>query len=103
MAAVGAEKLDLFMTKFLIMAIEFALALRAGHPENFGHKATPPDLSSPATARDRRKISPCGRNDKRFSLRAFAALREMTFFRMRILSPAKTPSSQSLEFWIVII
>jgi hypothetical protein len=37
MAAVGAEKLDLFMTKFLIMAIEFAVALRTGHPENFGH------------------------------------------------------------------
>jgi hypothetical protein len=103
MAAIGAEELDLLVAKFLVVTIEFAVALRASHPKNFRHKATPPDLSSPATARDRRKISPCGRNDKRFSLRAFAALREMTFFRMRILSPAKTPSSQSLEFWIVII
>jgi len=36
-AAKGAEKLDLFVAKFLIVTIEFAVALRAGHPENFGH------------------------------------------------------------------
>jgi hypothetical protein len=37
MAAIGAEKLDLFVPKLLIVTIEFAVALRASYPENFGH------------------------------------------------------------------
>jgi hypothetical protein len=36
-AAIGAEQLDLFVAKLLIVAIEFAIALRAGHPKNFRH------------------------------------------------------------------
>jgi hypothetical protein len=37
--AIGAEKLDLFVAKLLIVAVELAAALRAGHPENFSHNA----------------------------------------------------------------
>jgi hypothetical protein len=36
-AAIGAEKLDLLVPEFLIVTIEFALALRASHPKNFRH------------------------------------------------------------------
>ena len=43
-AAIGAEKLDLFVAKLLIVTIEIALALRAGHPENFCHDSRPPGL-----------------------------------------------------------
>ena len=39
--AIGAEELDLFMAKLLIVAIEFAFALWAGHPENFRHECPP--------------------------------------------------------------
>jgi hypothetical protein len=35
--AVGAEKLDVFVPQLLIVAIELALAPRAGHPENSCH------------------------------------------------------------------
>jgi hypothetical protein len=35
--AIGAEKLDLLAPKFLVVTIELAFALRAGHPENFCH------------------------------------------------------------------
>jgi hypothetical protein len=35
--AIGAEKLDLFVPKLMPVTIKLALALRAGHPENFGH------------------------------------------------------------------
>jgi hypothetical protein len=37
MTAIGAKKLDFFVAQLLIMTIEFAIALRAGHPENFRH------------------------------------------------------------------
>jgi hypothetical protein len=40
-AAIGAKELDLFVPKFLIVAIKLAFALRAGHPENFGHGFVP--------------------------------------------------------------
>jgi hypothetical protein len=40
-AAIGAEKLDLLAPKFLVVAIELAFALRAGHPKNFGHAFLP--------------------------------------------------------------
>jgi hypothetical protein len=40
MAAIGAEELDLLAPKFLIVAIKFTFALRAGHPENFGHNSS---------------------------------------------------------------
>jgi hypothetical protein len=40
-AAVGTEKLDLFVPKLLIVTIELAFALRAGHPENFRHSPVP--------------------------------------------------------------
>ena len=35
--AIGAEKLDLLVPQFLPVAIELAVALRAGHPKNFRH------------------------------------------------------------------
>jgi hypothetical protein len=35
--AIGAEKLDLFVPELLIVTIEFAFALRAGHPKDFRH------------------------------------------------------------------
>jgi hypothetical protein len=37
MTAIGAEEFDLLVAKFLIVAIELALALRTGHPEYFRH------------------------------------------------------------------
>jgi hypothetical protein len=37
MTAIRAEELDLFVAKFLIVAVEFALALWAGHPKYFSH------------------------------------------------------------------
>jgi hypothetical protein len=39
-AAIGAEELDLLVPELLIVTIEFALALRAGHPKNFRHDAS---------------------------------------------------------------
>jgi hypothetical protein len=39
-AAIGAEKLDLLVPELLIVTIELALALRAGHPENFRHSSS---------------------------------------------------------------
>jgi hypothetical protein len=36
-AAVRAKELDLFVAQFLVVAIKFPFALRAGHPENFRH------------------------------------------------------------------
>jgi hypothetical protein len=38
-ATIRAKELDLLAPKFLIMAIKFALALRADYPENFGHNS----------------------------------------------------------------
>jgi hypothetical protein len=38
-AAVGAKKLDLLVPELLIVTIKFALALRAGYPENFRHNS----------------------------------------------------------------
>jgi hypothetical protein len=35
--AIGTKEFDLLVTKFLRVAIELSLALRAGHPENFCH------------------------------------------------------------------
>jgi hypothetical protein len=40
MGAIGAEKLDLLMSKLVPVAIKLALALRAGHPKNFRHDAS---------------------------------------------------------------
>src|SRR5262245_52259446 len=37
-AAIGTEQLDFLAPKFLIVTIELAFALRAGHPENFRHR-----------------------------------------------------------------
>jgi len=39
-AAIGTEELDLLAPKFLVVTIELAVALRAGHPENFCHGAS---------------------------------------------------------------
>jgi hypothetical protein len=39
-AAIGAEELDLFAPKFLIVTIKFAFALRTGHPKNFRHDSS---------------------------------------------------------------
>jgi hypothetical protein len=39
-AAVGAEELDLFVAKLLIVTIELAVALRTGHPEYFCHESS---------------------------------------------------------------
>jgi hypothetical protein len=39
-AAVGAEKLDLFVAQLLGVAIKFAFALRTGHPKYFGHDSS---------------------------------------------------------------
>src|SRR5882762_2143279 len=41
MAAIGAEELDLLVAKFLVVTIEFAVALRAGHPKDFRHSSVP--------------------------------------------------------------
>jgi hypothetical protein len=41
--AVGAKKLDLLVAEFLPVTIKLAIALRAGHPKNFGHAVFPPD------------------------------------------------------------
>jgi hypothetical protein len=38
--AIGAEELDLLVPELLPMTIEFALALRTGHPEDFGHDSS---------------------------------------------------------------
>jgi hypothetical protein len=35
--AIGAEKLDLLVPKFLVVTIKLAFTLRAGHPKNFRH------------------------------------------------------------------
>src|SRR5262245_18559892 len=40
-AAIGTEQLDLLASKFLVVTIELAFALRAGHPENFRHGSVP--------------------------------------------------------------
>jgi hypothetical protein len=40
-AAIGAEELDLLAPKFLRVAIELSLALRAGYPEDFRHGSLP--------------------------------------------------------------
>jgi hypothetical protein len=37
MAAIGTEKLDLFVAKLLPVTVKLALALRAGHPKNLRH------------------------------------------------------------------
>jgi hypothetical protein len=41
-AAIGAEEFDLFVPELLPVTIKLALALWAGHPKNFRHKAFPP-------------------------------------------------------------
>jgi hypothetical protein len=39
-AAVGAEELDLLVAELLIVTIELAFALRAGHPKNLRHSSS---------------------------------------------------------------
>jgi hypothetical protein len=39
--AIGAEEFDLLVPELVPVAIELALALRAGHPKNFGHSSDP--------------------------------------------------------------
>jgi hypothetical protein len=39
-AAIRTEELDLLVAKLLPVAIEVALALRAGHPKNFRHDSS---------------------------------------------------------------
>jgi hypothetical protein len=41
-AAIGAEKLDLFVPELLPVAVELAFALWAGHPKDFRHDSRPP-------------------------------------------------------------
>ena len=41
MAAIGAEELDLLVPELLIVTIELALTLGAGHPKNFRHSSVP--------------------------------------------------------------
>jgi hypothetical protein len=36
-AAIGAEQFDLFVPELLVVAIKFAVTLRAGHPKNLRH------------------------------------------------------------------
>jgi hypothetical protein len=40
-AAIRAEELDLLVPKLVPVAIELALALRAGHPKYFRHASVP--------------------------------------------------------------
>jgi hypothetical protein len=40
MAAIGAEQFDLLVPELLIVAIKFALALRARHPKNLRHHSS---------------------------------------------------------------
>jgi hypothetical protein len=42
MTAIGAEKFDLLVPKFLPVTIKLAFALWTGHPKNFCHYALPP-------------------------------------------------------------
>jgi hypothetical protein len=64
MGAIGAEELDVFVTKLLIVAIELAFALRTGHPKDFRHSSVPrifsrKDAKTPSLGinRSRKKIS----------------------------------------------
>jgi hypothetical protein len=41
MVAIRAKKLDLLVPQLLIVAVKFALALGAGHPEDFRHASVP--------------------------------------------------------------
>jgi hypothetical protein len=73
--AIGAEKLDFLVPKFLIVTIKLAFALRAGHPKNFRHGSLPRIFS-----RQGAKFRDQAAAEKKFYLRVFASLRESSLF-----------------------
>src|SRR5215475_294808 len=74
-AAIGTEQLDFLAPKFLIVTIELAFTLRAGHPENFRHGSVPgfsPAKAQSLGIKQTPKIP--------IYLRVFASLRESSLF-----------------------
>jgi hypothetical protein len=78
-AAIGAEKLDLLVPQLLIVTIKLAFALRAGDPENFGHRSVP-RISSRKDAKALSLRLKSSQKKIRFYLRVFAPLREPSLF-----------------------
>jgi hypothetical protein len=76
--AIGAEKLDFLVPKFLIVTIKLAFALRAGHPKNFRHGSLPRIFSRQGAKAQSSGIKPPPK--KKFYLRVFASLRESSLF-----------------------
>src|SRR5262245_43109008 len=74
-AAIGAEQLDLLAPKFLVVTIELAFALRAGHPENFRHGCVPRIFS-----RQGAKFSDQADPEIPVYLGVFASLRDSSLF-----------------------
>jgi hypothetical protein len=78
-AAIGAEKLDLLAPKFLVVAIKFAFALRAGYPENFCQSSDPRIFSRKDAKALSLGIKPIPKKTQSY-LRVFAPLREPFVF-----------------------
>jgi hypothetical protein len=67
-AAIRTEKLDLLVTEFLIVTVEFALALRAGHPKNLCHSFLLPaqtEKSEIRSTKSETKISQINSNQRK--------------------------------------
>jgi hypothetical protein len=79
MTAIGAEKLDFLAPKLLVVTIKFALALRAGHPKNFGHASVPRIFSRKDAKALSLGIKPSQKHLRSY-LRVFAPLREPSLF-----------------------
>ena len=73
--AIGTEQLDLLASKFLVVTIELAFTLRAGHPENFRHGSVARIFSRQGT-KFRDQADP----EIPVYLRVFASLRESSLF-----------------------
>jgi hypothetical protein len=69
---IGAEELDLLVPELLIVTIELAFALRAGHPENFRHSPVPRIFSRKDAKALSLGIKPIPKKKFRSYLRAFA-------------------------------
>jgi len=78
-AAIGAEELDLLVPKFLVVTIEFAVALWASHPENFRHASVPRIFSRKDAKTLSLGIKPIPKKFRSY-LRVFAPLREPSLF-----------------------
>ncbi len=78
-AAIGAEELDFLVPEFLLVTIEFALALRTGHPKNFRHASVPRIFSRKDAKALSLGIKPIPKKFRSY-LRVFAPLREPSLF-----------------------